>query len=286
MSFKDASKDNTPAGCSASWQPTWSVGQIQAGGTVPSFEQLKQNGQQEELSTSPMHDQGYLSPEDTDRLVPLLRTELAEPPAEMELEVLDVEKLELEEGVEATWVETGVSRLTLISLSDSSPISSSTAATAEPIASSSESNRKSQQPFAVISQPVDKKASTKNCQARFTDLIKKFKQEEMESLRASGTEEEYSEREQLLTDLVDLASTWTKKSTPFLTNTQKLKEAEDAKLDKKCKKAADDDQREVNGAKIRDVATKRLKQNQLLPAITPMMMMGPSNIFSFLIWYK
>ncbi|KAJ3009487.1 UNVERIFIED_CONTAM: hypothetical protein HDU68_002645 [Siphonaria sp. JEL0065] len=89
----------------------------------------------------------------------------------------------------------------------------------------------------------NKEASTKNCQARFTDLVKKFKQEEMESLRASGTEEEYSEREQLLTDLVDL-----------------MKEAEDAKSDKKRKKAADDDLREVNGAKIRDVATKRLKQ--------------------------
>ncbi|KAJ3026417.1 UNVERIFIED_CONTAM: hypothetical protein HDU68_005686 [Siphonaria sp. JEL0065] len=38
-----------------------------------------------------------------------------------------------------------------------------------------------------------RKASGKNCQSPFKELLKKFKEDEMESLRASGTEEEYSE---------------------------------------------------------------------------------------------
>ena len=39
---------------------------------------------------------------------------------------------------------------------------------------------------------------------QFDHLVKTFHNEEMESLRASGTEEEYDERERLLTDIVDL----------------------------------------------------------------------------------
>ena len=46
------------------------------------------------------------------------------------------------------------------------------------------------------------KANGRNCKARADLLIAKFKKEEMESLKKSGTEEEYTEREQLLEDIV------------------------------------------------------------------------------------
>ncbi|KAJ3277879.1 hypothetical protein HDU79_002071, partial [Rhizoclosmatium sp. JEL0117] len=51
---------------------------------------------------------------------------------------------------------------------------------------------------------ADVKATGKNAFKRFKELLKKFKADEMESLRASGTEEEFEEREQLLSDLRDL----------------------------------------------------------------------------------
>ncbi|ETW05096.1 hypothetical protein H310_04124 [Aphanomyces invadans] len=41
---------------------------------------------------------------------------------------------------------------------------------------------------------------------RFDDLIVAFKEDKLNSLRASGTEEEYNEREQLMQDIVDLMS--------------------------------------------------------------------------------
>ncbi|DAZ94020.1 TPA: hypothetical protein N0F65_001631 [Lagenidium giganteum] len=44
------------------------------------------------------------------------------------------------------------------------------------------------------------------CKRRFDTLVATFKREELLSLRASGTEEEYSEREQLLTNVVSLVS--------------------------------------------------------------------------------
>ncbi|KAF4031844.1 hypothetical protein GN244_ATG16361 [Phytophthora infestans] len=43
-------------------------------------------------------------------------------------------------------------------------------------------------------------ADGKACRRRFYTLIKIYKREELESLRASGTTEDYEEREQLLTD--------------------------------------------------------------------------------------
>ena len=44
----------------------------------------------------------------------------------------------------------------------------------------------------------------KACRTRFDDLVEAFKTQQMDALRASGTEEEYEEREQLLQDIVDL----------------------------------------------------------------------------------
>ncbi|ETW02808.1 hypothetical protein H310_05293 [Aphanomyces invadans] len=42
-----------------------------------------------------------------------------------------------------------------------------------------------------------------SCRKRFDDLLDAFKRNTISSLRASGTEEEYNEREQLLQDIVD-----------------------------------------------------------------------------------
>ncbi|KAJ3028475.1 UNVERIFIED_CONTAM: hypothetical protein HDU68_001622 [Siphonaria sp. JEL0065] len=88
----------------------------------------------------------------------------------------------------------------------------------------------------------NKTATPKNCQNRFEELIKRFKQDEMDSLRASGTEEEFNEREQLLTDIIEL-----------------MQEAIDSKADKKRKRDVDDDIRETNGSKIREAATNVLR---------------------------
>ena len=46
--------------------------------------------------------------------------------------------------------------------------------------------------------------SDATCKARYYDIMKAFKKDEMESLQASGTEEEYTEREELLNDIKDL----------------------------------------------------------------------------------
>ncbi|ETN04913.1 hypothetical protein F441_14172 [Phytophthora nicotianae CJ01A1] len=47
-------------------------------------------------------------------------------------------------------------------------------------------------------------ADDKACRRRFTALLDTFRREEMKSLRVSGTAEEYREREQLLTDCLEL----------------------------------------------------------------------------------
>ncbi|KAF4039907.1 hypothetical protein GN244_ATG07853 [Phytophthora infestans] len=47
-------------------------------------------------------------------------------------------------------------------------------------------------------------ADGKACRRRFYTLMEVFKREELESLRASGTTEDYEEREQLLTDCFEL----------------------------------------------------------------------------------
>ncbi|KAK6180680.1 hypothetical protein SNE40_008685 [Patella caerulea] len=43
--------------------------------------------------------------------------------------------------------------------------------------------------------------SVRACRSRKQDLLQKFKKDELSSLRASGTDEEYGEREQLLTEI-------------------------------------------------------------------------------------
>ncbi|KAG3142027.1 hypothetical protein PI126_g15238 [Phytophthora idaei] len=50
-------------------------------------------------------------------------------------------------------------------------------------------------------------ADSKACRRRFTVPLDTFRREEMESLRASGTAEEYSEREQLLMGCLELEKT-------------------------------------------------------------------------------
>ncbi|ETV89802.1 hypothetical protein H310_15369 [Aphanomyces invadans] len=43
-----------------------------------------------------------------------------------------------------------------------------------------------------------------SCRKRFDDLLSAFKKATLKALRASGTEEEYNERDQLLQDIVDM----------------------------------------------------------------------------------
>lgn len=80
-----------------------------------------------------------------------------------------------------------------------------------------------------------------NCQKRFKDLMKAFKSEEMESLRASGTDEEYREREQLLTELREL-------------------EEEDERQKEEKTKA--EKLKEEQGKELRQKAMQRLKQKR------------------------
>ncbi|KAJ3059110.1 hypothetical protein HDU98_004888 [Podochytrium sp. JEL0797] len=95
----------------------------------------------------------------------------------------------------------------------------------------------------------DKKASLANCKKHFTKLVKKFKEQEMESLCASGTDEEFTERKCLLRDLLDL-----------------IEEAESVSSDKKKKKEKDEEICETNSAKIRDAAVKKFKaKNNNMP---------------------
>ncbi|ORY38339.1 hypothetical protein BCR33DRAFT_788923 [Rhizoclosmatium globosum] len=83
----------------------------------------------------------------------------------------------------------------------------------------------------------------KNAQERFKDLMKKFKADEMEVLRASGTEEEFNEREQLLSDV----------HAGFIL------------AEKKAKKTNYDEKSEVNGAIVRNAAVKCLLEKLKTP---------------------
>lgn len=58
--------------------------------------------------------------------------------------------------------------------------------------------------LARVLQDVGIRAQVKTIRDRFNMLIKKFKAEELDSLRKSGTTEEYDERKQLLTDICEL----------------------------------------------------------------------------------
>ncbi|KAJ3281412.1 hypothetical protein HDU79_010791, partial [Rhizoclosmatium sp. JEL0117] len=89
----------------------------------------------------------------------------------------------------------------------------------------------------------------KNAQERFKDLMKKFKADEMEALRASGTEEEFNEREQLLSDVRDMVC--------------RIRSLFAQK--KKAKKTNDNEKSEVNGAIVRNAAVKRLLEKLKTP---------------------
>ncbi|KAJ3226114.1 hypothetical protein HDU78_010455 [Chytriomyces hyalinus] len=76
------------------------------------------------------------------------------------------------------------------------------------------------------------------CQKRFKVLVDVFRKEELDALRASGTDKEYSEREQLLTDLME--------------------EAEDERRERCDKKLEDIEKHEINGNIVCEAALARL----------------------------
>ncbi|OQR84333.1 hypothetical protein ACHHYP_20684 [Achlya hypogyna] len=83
----------------------------------------------------------------------------------------------------------------------------------------------------------------KACHTRFGDLVQAFKDQQMDALRASGTDEEYEEREQLLQDIVDL-----------------MVEATERRKLEKTQKKMKLDKRESDGEKIRNAAMTSLKR--------------------------
>ncbi|ETV92994.1 hypothetical protein H310_12832 [Aphanomyces invadans] len=78
---------------------------------------------------------------------------------------------------------------------------------------------------------------------RFDDLMTAFQEETMAALRASGTEEEYEEREQLLQDNHDLVDTASVKKQAC-----------------KDEKARQNERRESDGERIRDAAMTTIKR--------------------------
>ncbi|RHZ32232.1 hypothetical protein DYB37_012664 [Aphanomyces astaci] len=81
---------------------------------------------------------------------------------------------------------------------------------------------------------------------RFDDLMTAFHANTMAALRASGTDEEYEEREQLLQDIHDLVDA---------ASIQKQTDKEE--------KAKQNERRETNGEKIRDAAMSTMKRKSL-----------------------
>ncbi len=85
----------------------------------------------------------------------------------------------------------------------------------------------------------------RRCRLRYSNLLQTFRRGEADNLRKSGTEEEYSERQQLLQDL----------------NEQEDAATEAASLEKtsqQAKKAKDD----TDGARLRENAVKRLRDRE------------------------
>ncbi|ETV93110.1 hypothetical protein H310_12894 [Aphanomyces invadans] len=85
--------------------------------------------------------------------------------------------------------------------------------------------------------------TTAGCRKRLDDLIAAFKKDTVKSLRASGTEEEYNERDQLLQDLADMM--------------ENAVRAKKALKDEKIKKQ---DKRESDGHRVREAALVTLKR--------------------------
>ncbi|RHY24283.1 hypothetical protein DYB32_008905, partial [Aphanomyces invadans] len=75
------------------------------------------------------------------------------------------------------------------------------------------------------------------------------------SLRASGTEEEYSEREQLLQDIVDLVRALKDNDADMLTHTQ-IDQSHSRKRMLKEEKLAKVEKRESDGERLRDAAMR------------------------------
>ncbi|KAG9409833.1 hypothetical protein AC1031_020139 [Aphanomyces cochlioides] len=84
------------------------------------------------------------------------------------------------------------------------------------------------------------------CRKRFDDLMAAFKEQSTASLRASGTDEEYLERDQLLQDLSDMIDV-------ILLEKKTKKELKDDKVDR----------RETDGHAIRDAAMYALKRKSI-----------------------
>ncbi|KAJ3117156.1 hypothetical protein HDU96_007819 [Phlyctochytrium bullatum] len=82
-------------------------------------------------------------------------------------------------------------------------------------------------------QPLVEKVKSTAVQRRFEHLVTCFKQEEMESLKASGTEEEYGEREALLSGIVEM-----------------MRDYEEEKKEKTEKEKAETLKKEQTGEKI------------------------------------
>ncbi|KAG9407141.1 hypothetical protein AC1031_001837 [Aphanomyces cochlioides] len=87
------------------------------------------------------------------------------------------------------------------------------------------------------------KVTVVGCRKRFDNLIHAFKQDAVKSLRASGTEEEYNERDQLLQDISDL----------MVENSVRRQAKKDEQTSKLCR-------RESDGEKIRSAALGKLKR--------------------------
>ncbi|ORY18894.1 hypothetical protein BCR33DRAFT_750982 [Rhizoclosmatium globosum] len=98
----------------------------------------------------------------------------------------------------------------------------------------------------------DPKASWKNCRNRLEDLLSAFKSDEMALMCASGTEKEYEEREQLLTEVKKL-----------------VEEAVGKKAVKNSMKSKDIKKREVNRAALCAAAVSCLSDKFKTPKKPP-----------------
>ncbi|RHY13658.1 hypothetical protein DYB32_010908 [Aphanomyces invadans] len=94
-----------------------------------------------------------------------------------------------------------------------------------------------------------------SCRKRFDDLLDAFKRNTISSLRASGTEEEYNEREQLLQDIVDLVGAEHVIESLMVTNTQ-IDQSHSRKRMLKEEKQAKVEKRECDGERLRDAAMR------------------------------
>ncbi|ETV89871.1 hypothetical protein H310_15291 [Aphanomyces invadans] len=101
--------------------------------------------------------------------------------------------------------------------------------------------------------------TTAGCRKRLDDLMAAFKKDTVKSLRATGTEEEYNEREQLIQDLSDMMDTAYKTKTT-------LKEEKNKKIDI----------REREGLMLRETALMTMKRKS--DALEEEEEVSPSNL--------